>query len=119
MTKLVFLNNFIVPGTMEDQMWSVACEFQFYLVSPFIVMYMADSDHSWVLLTVLALLSLACNYLIVQNVCPEFTETMQWQDSCELDLINAQYVKVYCRVAPYLTGMYAGYIHFNGGVKVS
>lgn len=80
-SKLIFVNNFFYEGTM-DQMWSVACEFQFYLVSPFIVMHMASSERPWLIPVLLTSISLVLNYVIVYNTCPEFMTTMAWEATC-------------------------------------
>ena len=50
----VFANNFVGPHT---HLWSVAVEFQFYLISPFIVINMAKRKNTWVTPIILAFVS--------------------------------------------------------------
>ena len=64
---LVFLNNMV--GGMQHT-WSVAVEFQFYIISPFIVMYMARSSRPILPAVSLAVIATACMFAITYGVCP-------------------------------------------------
>lgn len=77
-SKLVFLNNFISPDRMVDQVWSVACEFQFYFVSPLILTVMTSSERPWLLPMILFAASLLCTYASILHACPKIIETMEF-----------------------------------------
>ena len=109
LTKLLFFNNFF-PKEI-DHMWSVACEFQFYFVSPLIVVQMVRADKPWVLPISITVFSLICNYVLVYFTCPEIVNDIDWEKNCMIDVYYWQYAKVYCRVSPYLAGMCAALYH--------
>ena len=77
-------------------------------------MQMAQSKKPWMLPVVITAFSIFCNYILVYFTCPDIIDDKDWTVECMNDIYYYQYAKVYCRVGPYLAGMYAGYYHSTG-----
>lgn len=63
----LFLNNFIGK---DQHIWSIAVEFQFYLISPILVYFMAKSEKPWLAPLIIFLIATVCNCMITLGVCP-------------------------------------------------
>eukprot|EP01112_Ceratiomyxa_fruticulosa_P007349 TRINITY_DN1900_c0_g1_i1.p1 TRINITY_DN1900_c0_g1~~TRINITY_DN1900_c0_g1_i1.p1 ORF type:complete len:435 (-),score=73.21 TRINITY_DN1900_c0_g1_i1:80-1384(-) len=99
--NFLFVNNFFA-GQCVPVSWSIAIEFQFYLVSPLIVIGMLNKN-KWAigLPAFLSFLSVMITIaLFVTN------QDLYWQDTGGGLIYN----KMYTRCAPYLFGMFISYI---------
>ena len=112
---MFFLNNMVGPSTW---LWSVAVEFQFYLISPFIVRHMARGIRPWLWPLILIIVSIASSFVSIVATCPGILQANSPTDdsvkACQSDLWFHHYEKTYCRMSPYLAGMYAAYFHLKG-----
>lgn len=94
-TSLFFLNNMIANITIT---WSVAVEFQFYMISPYIIyaMYRSKQSRIWIIPTVFFLVSTVLNVFVALEICPKgFKDMKVWTDE-----------KGVCNHEVYLNGMY-------------
>ena len=113
-TNLLFLNNMYGTDGCLGQSWSIAVEFQFYLVSPFIVLAMGSADHdrpsSHVLIrgllvpSSLFVICLVYRALIVVNN----RQNSGWAGTPGDMWL---YCPVWARMAPYLSGMAAAFVY--------
>lgn len=71
LSALVSLNPFYGTGS---HIWSVAVEFQFYLVSPFILHWMTRKKDAWLLPILLAFLSFIVSVYLSIYYCPGLLE---------------------------------------------
>jgi peptidoglycan/LPS O-acetylase OafA/YrhL len=70
---LTFTNNFVGTG---DQAWSLAVEFQFYILSPLIVYYMARAQNGKAIYApiALAIISLYLRVMLLWKLCPDMLQ---------------------------------------------
>jgi peptidoglycan/LPS O-acetylase OafA/YrhL len=111
-----FTNNWTGQGL---QAWSLAVEFQFYLVSPLVVYAMiraGKTSQAWLVCLTLVLLCMYIRFMQTWSICPELfnsTYTPKENSTCALKLPLKVYTQTWTRMAPYVTGMYAAYIHVH------
>ena len=55
----------------DMHVWSIAVEFQFYMLSPLLIYFMAKSDRPWMAPLLIFLISTVLNFLITLGVCPD------------------------------------------------
>ena len=113
---LVFINNLIGP---KSHIWSVAVEFQFYLISPFLVKAMKNSQNPCLYPISMFMFSGMLSYLIMISKCPEVENNLnEWKKEYCLDVFwHAIYNKTYCRMTPYGFGIYASLCSKNDEMK--
>lgn len=96
-------------------MWSIAVEFQFYLISPFIVESMLQNKRPWAWPLILSVISTVLNFTFVWTISHEAPFNAEILRSATSEKGNEYwemvYEKMYTRMTPYLTGMYAAYVH--------
>ena len=64
-TPLLFINNLTVDRDSPIAfLWTIAVEFQFYLISPLVVMYMARSERPILAPIAIGIVSLICSFII-------------------------------------------------------
>ena len=113
----VFANNFVGPHT---HLWSVAVEFQFYLISPFIVRNMAKRKNTWVVPIIFAFVSVMISLDTAITSCDDLLVIgTGFSEECLLSLWHHWYQNMICRCVPYLAGMLAAQNHLNGSFKDS
>lgn len=112
--QLIFLNNFIDLNGM-DHTWSIAVEFQFYLISPFLVYLFSKIRRPWLIPLIILLISTICNGITNLTACPDFfkLDFLMWSQECHQSYMNTVYVRTYNRMTPYGFGMYAAFIHLR------
>ena len=109
---LFFVNNLYGP---EQHLWSIAVEFQFYLISPLLVYQLAKSDKPWLWPSILVVVSVFYNYLVSWLVNkPIVTDSAAYlpPDNMQRWWFNV-YEQTIPRMSPYLFGMYAAYVHYK------
>lgn len=116
LSVLLFANNWTGTG---DQGWSLAVEFQFYIVSPLLVFWMARAKPGkaiWMPI-VMAIICLNCRIWAAYFYCPKwFDATAAPEDIRGCDFDNYElliYIQTWTRMAPYCFGMYSAYTHVN------
>ena len=69
---LTFTNNLWQPGTAQTHLWSTACEFQFYLLAPFILKWMINHKHiSWLPALVINIITCLLVCMIIFIIWPD------------------------------------------------
>jgi peptidoglycan/LPS O-acetylase OafA/YrhL len=103
---LTFLNNFV--ETMPFHYWSVAVEFQMYLISPFIIRHLYKSKRPWILVALLSLIATVLGYIVLFLMLQRSEGT-----NIELNMLYEHkfYTKTWIRISPYLYGMLTAYYH--------
>lgn len=117
LTYLVMIGNFLY----QSHVWSVAVEFQFYIISPFIVRHMIwKSDHCcsrkpWLLPAIIWLMSIGFSFYFCWKIAPELLEDVEaWMPKkVKKKLFKFWYINTLTRLSPYVTGMFAGYVHLR------
>lgn len=102
---LLFIGNFF---NVYSHLWSICVEFQFYLISPWLVKKMRHSDRPWVIVLVLFLISIAGGIAQFLYLDPQYLHS----NGLEVFLIDDPtlfwfYCQMPLRMSPYLFGMYA------------
>lgn len=108
-TPLMFINNMV---DARSHLWSVAVEFQFYIISPFIVMYMARYDNPMKPAVVLAIISTILNFILNWYSCSTSAPSGDFS-GCGWENWDVVYEKTYTRMSPYVFGMYAAFVHLQ------
>ena len=112
--SLLFLNNHVGHGV--DHTWTVAVEFQLYLVSPFIIKAMSRCERAWLVPLSIFVVSTALNFVLTQAYCPDFLSEKNHVaigKQCDNVLFQNVYITAYCRISPYVFGMYAAWLHLQ------
>ena len=104
-------------ANMFTQLWSVAVEFQMYMISPWIIQSMLDSS-PYRLPLILFFLSIVLKLAITYAVCPYILNNVVDVEAneCFKDpaaLWMNTYAQMYTRAGPYFLGMIAAYWHLN------
>ncbi len=111
---LAFVNNWLGAG---DQGWSLAVEFQFYLISPWLVYWMARSNRPILMPIIMCLVCIILRGIFTYMFCPavyNFKSTMSDLALCNYGKFAYYvYIQTWTRMAPYVCGMYAAYLHVN------
>lgn len=127
LAPLFFSSN--LTGQLQIQ-WSVSVEYQFYLISPFIVWYMykQNGKNLWVIPVILFVVSTLLNFGINWFVCPDMLRTNNvWLDQCDFmpadpakeckactyKWFMSIYFQTPTRMSPYGFGMLAAFEHLE------
>jgi peptidoglycan/LPS O-acetylase OafA/YrhL len=90
---LIFVNNY--TGAPFTHLWSIAVEFQFYLISPFVVSWLDTSRNPWIPPLIFFLVSTGLNFGFLYHICPlaleradvweelDFNALFEGNDGCE------------------------------------
>ena len=96
-------------------LWSIMVEFQFYIISPFIVEYLLLSKTPWRVPIAMILFSTFLNfYITYREMEGDLEDPFFWENNFQLMITKYNkevYMKTYCRMTPYLAGMYAALVH--------
>jgi peptidoglycan/LPS O-acetylase OafA/YrhL len=115
---LLFLNNFVPDGQGNQCLgvgWFLANDMQFYILSPGIILmyYFSARWVSWAVKAIMLAIGFIVAYFVAEAY--EFREcTMSHYNFVEgRDIYHIYYTKPYIRFAPYLIGMYTGFIYLR------
>lgn len=119
LSNLGFINNFIYPNWEMTHLWSTACEFQFYLLAPFLVTFMYKFAHLAMIITLLINVSssLIIAMIIHNNMPLALSSNVAWvtADGAENQNMRIYFFKIYtssyCRIGSFISGIYAGFLH--------
>jgi peptidoglycan/LPS O-acetylase OafA/YrhL len=113
-SQLFFMSNF--TGKPLTHLWTISVEFQFYLISPFILFRMT----SYKVPLALCLFSTLLNFGMTFWLCkPFFPDARDWDQTHLKDYCNTQYEilvgnQMLMRMSPYVIGMYASKKYLEG-----
>ncbi|CAI2387450.1 unnamed protein product [Moneuplotes crassus] len=111
-SNLVFINNFVPWNIMDSCMswtWYLANDFQFFAVSPFIIMaYCYNRKIAYIICFILVLISMGLSGVItaIHNVNP-MTQARDY------DAFSLMYTKPWTRMGPYFLGAVFGFSYFE------
>lgn len=110
----MYLQNFIHrPDMCLNHTWYSAVDFQFYIISPLIVLALDRKPKIGLFLIALLLLG-STTFTAFYTAVNDYPAAPYMSDIVPLDKMNDYmgyvYVKPYCRIGPFLVGMAAGYV---------
>lgn len=91
--------------------WTVSTEFQFYILSPFIVRHMLWSKYPWLLPSLIFIFHIIMGFVMIRVYCPEMMR--QYPNPCG-SMWTEWYKNIACRIGVYACGVWAGYFHMRG-----
>jgi hypothetical protein len=119
-TNLLFINNFVPNGignVCYGIGWYLANDMQCFWLAPVLVWmyYKLSKKYSWITSAALLLFCVVITVVIcIEN---NFNVMFIATENEAADFHRKIYIKPYCRLGPYVLGLYTGYIYFHYMVK--
>ena len=119
-TNLLFINNFVPNGVGNVCFgigWYLANDMQCFWLAPLLVWmyYKLSKKYTWITSAALLLFCVVVTIVIVVE--NNFNTMFIASENEAGDFHRKIYVKPYCRLGPYVLGLYTGYIYFHYMVK--
>lgn len=112
-SNLLFVNNFVGPQASKHacmaHSWSLAVEMQFYLLSPWLIPWLAKATTRQLLLRALGILAVA-------QVWQGWVIADHWGQPLAIWFNDTLYSKPLTRLPPYLVGAVVALLHARGGL---
>ncbi|XP_022325908.1 O-acyltransferase like protein-like [Crassostrea virginica] len=118
--NMLYINNFFNEECMAWT-WYLANDMQFYILSPLIIIPMYYSKYiGWIIGTTILLGSWIATGLIsnTYKLPASQLEQISSQESMQMHYFNDYYIKPYCRIGPYIMGIWCGYFLFKTDCKL-
>jgi peptidoglycan/LPS O-acetylase OafA/YrhL len=106
LSQLFFMEN--ISGAPLTHLWSVSVEFQFYLISPFILKNLSDYKLPLALCTFSTILNFILTFWLCKPFFPDSRDGVsKLDDYCNTQYMVVVYNQMLTRMSPYVCGMYA------------
>lgn len=117
--NMLYINNFFNEECMAWT-WYLANDMQFFILSPFIIIPLYYSKFlGWIIGGLILLGSWIATGIISNKYQLPASELEQLtSQSMQLHYFNDYYIKPYCRVGPYIVGIFCGYFLYKTDCKL-